>query len=433
LADDYHQQVADSIAEASWHPSVWLPTAPTASWQISGRIYTLGNWLPTWAEACRERGQLDQALAADLTALAVAGHFDQCEPSLQFNIHQPSIRVRALADLRSWAGAPGQTAEQIRTAIHRLEEGHAAWPSPKVRLQPWYAAIALRIRDLPAALAADTVTGGAVDREAWIASRLPWERERSLRLLNKIASFELDRIGGIPWKSNENQEFSWMPLTFGLDWETRGVHILLDESWLSPQQIDDRDRFTQWMRTTPLIEEGDLPLVPETWLIATEETDYRATLIVLALEAWKIDHGQLPDRLDQLVPTELASLPLDPVYAKPFLYYPQGLAERGDSRILLSGAVEDSLDRPNPGPSFYPPQILSGPAIGRRPFVWSALGLIPGEQRVVANQLTKDNELEPYVAYYCVEPKDLTYGNYETGVLQAGRAYFVPQVEEKQP
>ena len=182
-----------------------------------------------------------------------------------------------------------------------------------------------------------------------------------------------------------------------------------------------------------MIEEGDFPLVPETWLIATEETDYRATLIVLALEAWKIDHGQLPDRLDQLAPTELASLPLDPVYAKPFLYYPQGLAERGDSRILLSGAAEDSMDRPNPEPSFYPPQVFAGPAIGRRPFVWSALGPIPGEQRVVATELMQDNEPEPYVAYYRVEPKDLPYGNYETGVLRAGRAYFVAESEQKQP
>ena len=148
--DDYHQQVADMIAEASGHPSVWLPDAPATSWQISGRIHTLGNWLPRWAEACRVRGQLDQSLAADITVLAVAGHVDQCQPSLQFNIHQPLIRVRALADLRSWAGAPGQTAEQIRAAIQRLEESHAAWPSPSVRLQPWYAAIALRIRDLPA-------------------------------------------------------------------------------------------------------------------------------------------------------------------------------------------------------------------------------------------------------------------------------------------
>jgi hypothetical protein len=424
----------DLLVEASRQKSPWMPEAPKASWQISLTIRQLATEsLEVWATASQQEGQLAEALNAYLTALRVANHFDQCAPALQVDAQYPSIRCQALAGLRSWAGASGQTAEQIRAAIHSLEESHPAQPAPIARLEPWYAAVSLAIRDLPAALDADAIRGSSIGREEWIASRLPWERERALRLLNLIASIEGERAGVMEWALQKNDSIDWLLApAFEPNRYADGMHIEVDRSTVSLLQIDQPHRFTQWLRTTPLIEDRDFAFAPQTWLVATEETDYRATLIVLALEAWKIEHGQLPDRLDQLVPAELAALPLDSVCAKQFLYYPHGLAERGDTRIILSGAMDIPEQQPNAPPAIYPP-LVSEPPLGERPFLWSALSPNPGGQRVVATELQWATDSEPYVAYYGVRATQLPFSHFETGILPAGRAYFVPRAEEKQP
>ena len=49
-------------------------------------------------------------------------------------------------------------------------------------------------------------------------------------------------------------------------------------------------------------------------------TRRRAATLLLALEAWKAQHGRFPDTLDELVGTYLDRLPLDPYSGKPFLY-----------------------------------------------------------------------------------------------------------------
>ncbi len=55
------------------------------------------------------------------------------------------------------------------------------------------------------------------------------------------------------------------------------------------------------------------------------ETARNATRVILALEAWKRDHGGLPKRLEELVAPYFDRLPLDPCSGKPFHYLPDGL------------------------------------------------------------------------------------------------------------
>jgi hypothetical protein len=45
----------------------------------------------------------------------------------------------------------------------------------------------------------------------------------------------------------------------------------------------------------------------------------------LALEAWKLEHGQLPQSLDQLTGRYLDHPPVDPFWGKLFQYYPRGV------------------------------------------------------------------------------------------------------------
>jgi hypothetical protein len=46
--------------------------------------------------------------------------------------------------------------------------------------------------------------------------------------------------------------------------------------------------------------------------------------IQLALLAWRIEHGQFPQKLDDLVGPYFQQLPLDPCCGQPFRYQPQG-------------------------------------------------------------------------------------------------------------
>ena len=55
------------------------------------------------------------------------------------------------------------------------------------------------------------------------------------------------------------------------------------------------------------------------------ETHRRATRLILALEAWKLDHGGLPKSLEDLKGKYLDQLPVDPYTGGAFRYKPKGL------------------------------------------------------------------------------------------------------------
>jgi hypothetical protein len=55
------------------------------------------------------------------------------------------------------------------------------------------------------------------------------------------------------------------------------------------------------------------------------ETARQATRVILALEAWKLQHGSLPKSLDELVGPCLDRLPVDPYSGQPFRYFRDGL------------------------------------------------------------------------------------------------------------
>ena len=53
----------------------------------------------------------------------------------------------------------------------------------------------------------------------------------------------------------------------------------------------------------------------------------RATRLQLALADWSREHGSYPETLEALVPTYFDKLPLEPIRAMPFGYFPQGLPQ----------------------------------------------------------------------------------------------------------
>ena len=60
--------------------------------------------------------------------------------------------------------------------------------------------------------------------------------------------------------------------------------------------------------------------------------------VVFSLEAYKLDHGEYPDQLDQLVPGNLEKVPDDIYVEKPFLY------EKTAERYLLHSLGPDGKE-----------------------------------------------------------------------------------------
>jgi len=70
----------------------------------------------------------------------------------------------------------------------------------------------------------------------------------------------------------------------------------------------------------------------------------RGMSVLLALERYRCAHGEYPATLDELVPTALESLPLDPFSGAPFRYQRVPATEEGDDSFLLYSVGADGKD-----------------------------------------------------------------------------------------
>jgi hypothetical protein len=138
---------------------------------------------------------------------------------------------------------------------------------------------------------------------------LPWERRRAARLLNVFTAEDLAEL-----------EYVVSGIVEG-----RPVARLLRFSRWPP-----RDKYKEWLRTTVLLssfydQRHDGEQLGRTF--ASEITSRRATHLVMALEAWKVDHhGELPEQLNELVGPYLDKLPLDPYTSRDFVYERNGIS-----------------------------------------------------------------------------------------------------------
>jgi hypothetical protein len=188
--------------------------------------------------------------------------------------------------------------------------------------------------------------------------------------------------------------------------------------------------FQTYLATTPLVDRSALNSQPLAPLLIRQETSYRATVIVMALNAWRAEHGQLPDRLDELVPAELDALPVDPPFARPFLYYPRGMP----ARQAVGTSERPELSAGNATPGIFNNDILgfSGlvPLIADEPFLWSALDSTGYREsiRQIPPKPGGDPTRFPYELFHAGEAiHAVEY------VLGAGTAYPIRPSQENQP
>ncbi len=271
------------------------------------RPYFHGMW-PVWetvtlaARRQQHNGNLDRALQYYLAALRIGRHGAESESNRRTHFIG---EMHVLHYLRYWATEPGQTPERIRRALDGLEQIWAPPLDPEIGIAKNYQESMKILSDVTAgkpiasSLQLNRYGPYSLSFFRWSYRIMPWELARAKRLAAFSTQLTQDSLRR--WRTSLRDH---EPPKFE-DWDT----------W--------REKDT-WQATMPTLGSNWSHAFRIGVYLAHTEAIRRGTQQVLALRGWQLEHGQLPDSLDQLVPSWFAQLPLDPMTLQPFDYYPQG-------------------------------------------------------------------------------------------------------------
>jgi hypothetical protein len=265
------------------------------------------------------QGKLDAALERYLAVLRMAAQLRG--PGWSAIANQFELMVDE--SLWLWATRPGQTPQRIAAAIQAVAQIAAARKSPREFIESDYrrARAYLAIDpDLVGALATDENT---IELVNFYARWLPWERARALRALNVMAAEELEKCRQAEVAGSSS--YLLRPSDLGLAPGMEGPANRSPFSVVSVAIISEAYRRGQWTANLLLkVPLSDSQMLVSDWLVV--ETRCRATQVILALEAWRLEHKALPKSLDELVGPYLQRVPIDPFAREPFRYLPAGLS-----------------------------------------------------------------------------------------------------------
>ena len=269
----------------------------------------LGGLLVQQARLLNDEGDLDAALDRYLAALRIASHVRSRN---RFAATADYLEYGVYSQLRVWASKPGQTPERIRIAIEAVERMMSEPPSQTDAMKAEYVMARQIIEgdfDLLGNVIGTSGPRSEAIRSVVAMQWMPWEKARAIRLLNVLTAEELRR--------SEQVERA----------------VAAGSSLPTPSHYRFADRWGHWNRRWGRLSETTLGLrhfyEPDGYWEArtyvSTSTRRRATYLVLGLVAWKLQHGELPDGLDDLVGPYLSKLPPDPHTGEPFRYFREGI------------------------------------------------------------------------------------------------------------
>jgi hypothetical protein len=206
------------------------------------------------------------------------------------------IERRALEVAQEWANAPGQTADRLHAALEAYRGLPARTPTAEIIRGEGLLverSIDLPLDDLTDWIVQMTGTRAASTWELLCLDLIatPWERARARRV-NRLVTSEAallaaleprQRLAGLPGNAIHLPPF---------EQEKSSLITMLQPNYWSYAQAEDR-----------------------------AEVERRALVYVMAVREWQLRHdGRFPDRLEDLVPEVLPSLPIDPYSGRPFGY-----------------------------------------------------------------------------------------------------------------
>ncbi len=286
-------------------------------------IGKLGSLLVASARKLTAEGELDAALDHFLAATRVSIHLRHSSRDITHLIAD-RVEKEVRSHLTVWAARPDQTPERITAAMAQLDK---LTDEPPSRTEVIRCNYYLSRRMLEGDLAMWGNVGIDEDTATWwqrYFTWMPWERARAVRLINHIVDHDLRQIHDLEERVSQGEP----------TYEPSGYFS---------------DEISQWWDTTPWAPHFFFLYLQyrQGENVARMAAVRRATRVTLAIEAWKAEHGELPDSLDVLLGKYLDKLPMDPYVGEPIKYFPKGTS----TSIIAetSGAMYYLWERLEPG------------------------------------------------------------------------------------
>jgi hypothetical protein len=316
-----------------------------------------GRWYPVLSHGAHDllvesamlletEGKLDEALDRYLAVIRISRQTE--EETLEHFVY---------TRLPFWATLPKQTPERIKGALQKLKPFDADAQADDREIKMQY--VGFR----------EALTKGFFTQQKqrylplWtiVWEHLPSERARALRLLNLLTRDQLDRVRQAESDAEQGKpvKFTGKGREYFYRWEEYSrerAYALHEAVNIPPLRYADFSNFV--INSCALL-----------------ENHRRATTILFALQAYKLEHGEYPKTLDELAGTYFDQVPIDLYSGEPYLYYPEGL------KTWMQG----------PGMNF---ELLSSGT--DRPFIWSTsqqIHVIPDEKQFLSRYLVYDKAL----------------------------------------
>jgi hypothetical protein len=258
--------------------------------------------------------------------------FERAMAALQMSVHlsagQPSAiwldqmdQERAILQwISAWAAQDGRAREELESALEQLNQHFRLLRTPlgPLAADHWLVHDVLTGRQPPLVL--NQKSDSRAIELAVMANELTWERERALVALEAITRQNLGDAG---------QLVGVLTGTYG-----RELANTLLGKWLRPRGIQYGAWPENWVLAFPAAATSYLtrfeyaartPVHELYRAFCDGEACRRATQLRLALAIYRLDHGEYPTWLSELVPEYLKSLPFDPYLGQPFQYAAEGL------------------------------------------------------------------------------------------------------------
>jgi hypothetical protein len=274
------------------------------------------------ARSLESEGKLDEALDRYFTALRIVSHLANHLQTSDSRERLSGVKL-VFAELVAWAGHKDQTADGLRAAIKRFQGLDEDLLQLDDRLKSEYFVARRYVFGDPYAW--DSLfgrdRGGLMPPMHW-PTLMPWEETHGLRALNWMSAGNFQRLEGLRRTLAINQGVvDYLPMLTG--WHAAESIWDVNEGWNDARR--PQPEFASVAGLTPqLWEVNDLGTFVA-MVTAELAARRRGTLLLLALEAYRRDHGPLPAALDDLVGSYLDALPRDPYSGRAFRYFAHGL------------------------------------------------------------------------------------------------------------
>ncbi len=305
------------------------------------------NTLDVLAQASTAKGELDEAWREIEVRLELADR-SLLQTSRRYG-HRFYSGGEPFTIIAEWGRHPLQTRERIVAAIRKLEtrestalqiglmsiQAELTGSRILLRLDPRWRDIPREVLDQgyaqlqyppPEPIPASRWTAWQwMFSEHWRSERfLRWEAAMAVASLRSIAAdIEFGRVPQRPQRLRHQQP----PTSFDYSQSGRSIPVYGPINWSESRHQWDSN-VSALLRSTvlpPTVQHG-LATFVERQLFAHVES-LRATQLQLALADWYREHGSYPETLAELVPTYFDKLPLEPMRATPFGYFPKGLPQ----------------------------------------------------------------------------------------------------------